>query len=129
MLAPYYQETDVTVFWDSLNNWVSVHWRNKPSKETVKKGCEAILELLASKRATLVFNDNSKITGAWGGSCWVAEDWFPQMIDSGLKKFAWIQSATSTLSVISAKRSATTIQDGVIRLFSDEYEAEKWLRG
>ncbi|ABQ28486.1 hypothetical protein [Geotalea uraniireducens] len=129
MLTQYYQETDVTVCWDSLNNWVSVYWRNSPSKEAVKKGCDAILKLLTSKKASLVFNDNSKITGAWGASSWVAEEWFPRMIAAGLRKFAWIESTTSALSIISAKRSATRNEGGVIRLFNDGSEAEKWLRG
>lgn len=128
MLTEYYQEIDVTVCWDCLNNWVSVLWRNTPSKETVKNGCDAILKLMISKNATLVFNDNSEITGAWGASSWVAEEWFPRMIVSGLRKFAWVESPVSYLSVISAKRSEKTNQNGVIRLFSDGHEAEKWLR-
>lgn len=128
MLTLYYQETDVTVCWDSHNNWVSVCWRNMPSKETVKEGCDAILKLMISRKASLVFNDNSNITGAWGASGWVAEEWFPRMIASGLRKFAWIESTVSTLSVISAKRSAIKNPNGVIRLFNDVYEAEKWLR-
>lgn len=134
MLTEYYHSNDVTVCWDFLNNWVSVYWRNMPSKETVKKACEAILKLLLrppqiSQKASLVFNDNSKITGAWGASSWVAEEWFPQMIAAGLRKFAWIESSASTLSVISAKRSAMKNQNGIIRLFNNGAEAEKWLRG
>lgn len=128
MLTQYYQEADVTVCWDSHNNWISVHWMNMPSKETVKKGCEAVFKLLTSRKASLVFNDNSKITGAWGASSWVAEEWFPQMIAAGLRKFAWVESPASTLSVISAKRSAMKNQNGVIRLFNDGSEAENWLR-
>lgn len=128
MLTQYYQENDVTVCWDSLNSWVSARWRNMPSKETVTKGCEAMLKLLTSRKASLVFNDNSEITGAWGASSWVAEEWFPKMMAAGLRKFAWIESPASTLSVISAKRSAMRNQNGVIRFFNDGSEAENWLR-
>lgn len=128
MLTQYYHEADVTVAWDPVNNWVHAHWRNMPSKETVKKGCEEILKLLKEKTASSVFNDNSEIIGAWGASGWVAEEWFPLMISAGLRKFAWIESRNSALSVISAKRSATKNQGGVIRLFNDGFEAERWLR-
>lgn len=128
MLTQYYHETDVTVAWDPINNWVSTHWRNMPSKETVQKGCEKILKLLKEKKASSVFNDNSEIIGAWGASGWVAEEWFPLMISAGLRKFAWIESRNSALSVISAKRSQTKNQAGVIRLFNDGSEAEKWLK-
>ena len=126
----YYQEVDVTVSWDSRNKWISVDWRNSPSAETVRKGCDEIFALLVRQKATAVLNDNSRVTGSWvGASNWVAEEWFPRMIARGLKKFAWIESPTSTLSVISAKRSVRRNQAGVIRLFQDGLEAEKWLRG
>lgn len=128
MLTQYYEDNDVTVSWDSINNWISVVWRNTPSKETVKKGCEEIRKLLLLKKASLVLNDNTQITGAWGASSWVAEEWFPLMISEGLKKFAWIESPASALSVISAKRSYVKNNEGVISLFKDKAEAEKWLK-
>jgi hypothetical protein len=126
----YYQEVDVTVSWDSRNKWISVDWRNSPSSETVRKGCDEIFTLLVRQKATAVLNDNSRVTGSWvGASSWVAEEWFPRMIARGLKKFAWIDSPASSLSVISAKKSVRRNQSGVIRLFQDGLEAEKWLRG
>ena len=122
------EESDVTVSWDPLNNWVCAEWRNIPSRETVVKGCTEILDLMISKRASAVFNDNRKITGTWvRASNWVADDWFPRMIACGLKKFAWIESPVSTLSVISAKKSARRNGTEIIRLFKDAPEAERWL--
>ena len=129
MLVRFYEEADVTVSWDSINNWIAVDWRNTPSRQTVIKGCEETLKLLMLKKAALVLNDNREITGTWvGASSWVAEEWFPRMIAAGLKKFAWIESPISTLSVISAKRSAMKNQLGVIRLFKEVSEAENWLK-
>ena len=126
----YYQEPDVTVSWDSQNKWISVDWRNMPSKETVEKGCREILALLIRQGATRVFNDNRRVTGTWvGASNWVAEEWFPKMIAGGLIKFAWIESPISTLSVISAKKSVSKNKPGVIKLFKNGLDAEKWLRG
>lgn len=129
MLTQYYQETDVTVYWDSSNNWIYIDWRNQPSKQTVLNGCKEIHKLLISKNASCVLNDNRQITGTWVlASRWVAEEWFPQIIAAGLKKFAWIESRVSTLSVVSAKRSADKNPTGIIRLFKDESEAGKWLK-
>ncbi|MBI1921948.1 MAG: hypothetical protein HYS23_12805 [Geobacter sp.] len=128
MLTQYYEDNDVTVSWDSINNWISVAWRNTPSKESVKKGCEEIRKLLLLKKTSLVLNDNTQINGAWGASSWVAEEWFPLMISEGLRKFAWIESPASALSVISAKRSYMKNNEGVISLFKDKAEAEMWLK-
>jgi hypothetical protein len=128
MLTRYYEEDDVTVFWDSINKWIYVDWKNMPSKQTVIEGCKRILKLLVSKNASVVLNDNRKITGTWVlASRWVAEEWFPQIIASGLNKFAWIESQNSSLSVISAKRSAKKYTN-IIKLFKDSSEAESWLR-
>lgn len=128
MLTQYYQETDVTVYWDSINNWIFVDWRNMPSKETVIRGCEEISKLLTSKKASFILNDNRQLTGTWVlASKWVAEEWFPRIIAAGLKKFAWVESPASTLSVISAKRSANLNKTGVIMLFKEISEAERWL--
>lgn len=130
MLRHYYEEADVSVSWDTVNNWIAVDWRNMPSQQTVIRGCEEILKLLVLRKASLVFNDNRQITGTWvRASQWVADEWFPRMIREGLAKFAWIESPASTLSVISAKRAAKQNREGIIRLFKDVSEAEGWLRG
>lgn len=129
MLKTYYEEENVMVCWDYNNSWISVDWRNVPSQQTVISGCEEMFELLILKQASLIQNDNSKITGTWvRASKWVAEDWFPRMITAGLEKFAWIESRSSTLSVISAKRAAQKNKSGVIKLFKEATEAELWLR-
>ena len=129
MLVRVYKEDDVTVSWDARNNWISVEWRNAPSRQTVVNGCEEVLKLLVVKRAALVLNDNRQISGTWvRASSWVAEDWFPRMIAAGLKKFAWIESPLCALSVVSAKRSAMKNEAGVIKLFKSEDEAQKWLK-
>lgn len=129
MLTSYYEEEDVVVCWDYRNNWITAEWRNAPSQQTVIRGCEEIFKLLILKQASLVFNDNRKITGTWvRASSWVAEEWFPRMIAAGLEKFAWIESTSSTLSIISAKRAAQKNKSGVIKLFREAAEAEMWLR-
>ena len=47
-----------------------------------------MLKLLKKESCTKVLNDNSNVTGAWNAaSVWVAENWFPRMIEAGLKKF------------------------------------------
>lgn len=125
----YYQEPDLTVSWDAQNRWVIATWRNRPLRETVRRGCGEIFDLMVRQQATAVLNDNRGITGTWAGASeWVADEWLPRMIASGLCKFAWIESPISSLSVVSAKRSAKK-NSAVVRLFKDPVAAEAWLRG
>lgn len=128
-LETFYQEEDVAVYWDDINNWVYVDWRNIPSDRSVQRGCEEMLTLLSQKKCPYVLNDNRNVIGPWNTSAhWVAEDWFPRMISSGMKKFAWIQSS-NVLSKFSARQSTAQHQEtDAIHLFEDEESAVTWLR-
>lgn len=126
----YYKETDCMVYWDTTNNWIYVDWRNRPSVETVKKGCEEMLMLLKEKSCSKVLNDNSNVTGSWSAAAeWVADVWFPKMISAGLKKFAWIQSPYSTLSKMNARQSLKSNDDDIIKMFDvGDKTAIDWLK-
>jgi hypothetical protein len=130
MGTKFYEENDCVVYWDDANRWIYVDWRNIPSVETVKRGCEEVLKLLSQKRGNKVLNDNRNVSGSWSAaSQWVAEDWFPRMMKAGLKKFAWIQSKASAMSQLSARDSKAKNQNtDVIHLFNDEPEAIDWLK-
>ena len=130
MRQVYYEEADCIVYWDTDEKWIYVDWKNKPSIGTVKNGCEEMLKLMKEKKCNKVLNDNTNVTGPWSGASeWVAKDWFPRMVSSGLKKFAWIQSRHSALSRISAQRSESESKNSdVIHFFNGEAEAAKWLK-
>ncbi|MEM7181769.1 MAG: hypothetical protein AAF518_12700, partial [Spirochaetota bacterium] len=129
MKEVFYEEEDCIVYWDSSNNWIYTDWRNIPKVETVKKGCAEILTLLQQKSCSKILNDNQNVTGAWSGAAkWVAEEWFPLAIQSGLQKFAWIQSPHSALSQMNASHSEREDENDVIKLFLDAKEAENWLK-
>lgn len=125
----FYEEDDVSVFWDETNGWIHVDWRNIPSDTSVKKGCEEMLTLLSQKKCARVLNDNRNVIGPWNTAAqWVAEEWFPRMLSAGLKKFAWIQSP-NVLSKFAARQSTARNQDtDMIRLFDDEGSAVSWLK-
>ncbi len=124
----FYDEEDVTVYWDAAHGRIHVDWRNIPSDRTVQTGCEEMLKLLTQRRCAHVLNDNRNVVGPWNSSAqWVAENWFPRMLDAGLVKFAWLQSANS-LSKFAARQSSAFHKDsGAIRLFESEEEALTWL--
>lgn len=124
----FYEEEDVTVYWDAGHGRVHVDWRNIPTDRTVHRGCEEMLVLLRQRGCHHVLNDNSNVVGPWNSSAqWVAEEWFPRMLAAGLTKFAWIQSPNS-LSKFAARQSTAHNQDtGVIRLFENAQAAGAWL--
>ncbi len=128
MLEELYRENDVSVFWDETNRWIYTDWRNMPRVQSVKDGCGAMLDLMKSKKASKVLNDNTHVTGPWSAAGdWVADVWFPKMISAGLTKFAWIQSP-SVLSQLAAEKSEKRTPGDIIWMCKDKAEAEAWLR-
>lgn len=110
----FYQEDDVTVYWDEINRWIYVDWRNTPSEITVKQGCVEKLKLLCPNNCSRVLNDNRNVIGPWNSSAqWVTEDWFSRMISSGLMKFACLQSP-NLLSKFAARQS--TAHNQIVRM-------------
>ena len=126
----FYEEDDVTVYWDDENAWIYVDWRNIPSEKSVHRGCEEMLKLLRRQGCRQVLNDNQNVSGPWNSAAqWVAEDWFPRMLAAGLTKFAWIQSPNS-LSKFAARQSTAEHQgSSAIHLFESEQQARDWLAG
>lgn len=130
MKSQFYGEKDCVVYWDDVNKWIYTDWKNQPTIATVKNGCEEMLKLLVQKKCNKILNDNTNVVGSWSAaSQWVAEDWFPRIINAGLKKFAWIQSKESTLSQMSAKKAEEKNKETeIIHLFKNEADAVSWLK-
>ena len=130
MLEVYISSPNVTVSWDSDNQWVYVDWRNIPPEEEIRQGSASLVECVRLKHATKILNDNQRITGKWptGMALEISKVWFPQLLEAGLQKFAWVQSADPG-SRVSAKVSSAAIQEQeVVRFFSNEADARAWLK-
>lgn len=87
-----------------------------------------MLDLLIKNNCSQVLNDNSKVMGNWSeASDWGAEYWFPAMTEAGLRKFAWIYSA-SAFSQMSANKSLEN-PPGALQtvFFHNRRDAEEWL--
>lgn len=51
MKEKFYNELDVTIWWDSSNHRIYADWKNAPSPECVQNGCQAIINLLRERGA------------------------------------------------------------------------------
>lgn len=87
-----------------------------------------MLKLLIQQECRFVLNDNRNVIGPWNSSAhWVAEDWFPRMINAGLVKFAWVQSKNLLSKFASRQTTALNKDSGAIRLFDNYEDATHWL--
>ena len=113
---------------DRDGGWLYTDWRGYQSVETVKEGCEMMLELVQKYSFTKVLNDNTNVLGIWSGASeWVAVDWFPRMYTAGMKYFAWVYSP-GIFSRMSTDRTLASAHDKVAEVFYNLEEARQWLR-
>lgn len=108
-------------------NWIGSYL----SVEQVQEGALSSLDVITQYKCTNILNDNRQLEGVWDeANEWIANEWTPQAIAVGLRKFAHILS-----NDLFAQLSAEFLEDNNqsvkdifhIRLFNNQEEAEKWL--
>ncbi|CAA9305710.1 MAG: hypothetical protein AVDCRST_MAG56-6489 [uncultured Cytophagales bacterium] len=112
---------------DVEQQYVYVNWKGFHSVESVKSGCEKLLQVLTEKHCKRVLNDNRMVSGPWlGAADWVATDWFPRVYATGVEKFAWIVSP-NIFSQMSTEVTQSKNKSEVTRTFDDHAKAASWL--
>lgn len=130
-MTPWLSSSGLDIFLPtpgSARDWIYVDWKGWHNADSVREGCEAMLEALRRAGLSKILNDNTNGVGDWAeASDWVAHDWLPRMEAAGLLVFAWVHSP-SHISRRAANRSvAETEAKQVIWLFDDRESAEAWL--
>lgn len=124
----YYHSNFVTINYIPEKHRLEADWIGYQNLESVKKGCMVMLELLTKNECNKVLNDNTQVVGNWSEAAdWGAEYWFPAMVEAGLRRFAWIYSA-SKFSQLAANKSLENAPDDLLtRFFDSRGDAERWL--
>lgn len=124
----YYLDNYISINYIPEYNWLYVDWIGYQTEESVMNGGMMMLSALREYRIEKVLNDNTNVVGIWTPAAkWAGEVWFPKMVESGLKYFAWIYSP-SRLSQISTDQTLTnTVNTENIRTFYNIEEATTWL--
>jgi hypothetical protein len=100
-------------------------WAELQTLESIKSEGAMILQALLEQKATAVLNDNFKVQRQWEDAVdWTTNEWFPAMIEAGLRHFAWVLSK-DIFARISAKRAGQPHE--VVRFFRSYHEAYHWL--
>ena len=119
----------LTIEFDEANNWVYNNWVGVLPTETVIQGCQATIDYLREHNAPHMLNDNSRVVGSWNAANeWIAQNWVPQALALGLKRFAHIVSP-GIFGQASAAEMVTRVGTQLeMRLFQDVELAKAWLR-
>ncbi|MEO1051551.1 MAG: hypothetical protein AAFX87_13050 [Bacteroidota bacterium] len=120
------KQSNLEVEYDQENKLMYLNWVGFQNKEMIMESGGKILELFSSKSdCSRVLNDNRLVEGPWQDAAeWTQTVWFPQMMEAGLKYFAWIFSP-NIFAELSAKQ-AMPEADG-IKAFEGISPAKEWL--
>ena len=121
-------EPHIAISYDHQNEWLYVNWQGDQGLVSVQQGGHDILRLLTQQRCQKVLNDNRNVTSMWSEAAeWAGRDWFPTMMEAGLRYFAWVYSP----NIYSRLSTDLTLQfthgNAVIATFDDIDAARAWL--
>lgn len=119
----------LTIELDEANQWIYANWLGVLPTEKVIEGCQATIEFLREFPCPHMLNDNRNVVGSWGSANdWIAQNWVPQALKLGLRRFAHIVSP-GIFGQASAAEMITRVGSQLeMRLFQDIQAAQDWLR-
>lgn len=117
---------NLEISYEASSRILYCQWIGFQNRDSIITSGAIILEIVKKRGISKVLNDNSLVNGSWWeAAIWTADVWFPQMIESGLKHFAWILSQ-NIFTELSARRAMEPFKETVKPFYSFE-EAHKWL--
>lgn len=121
-----HQASNISISRDPATNILVCTWVGFQDEKSLKQAGAKIRELFIAYTCTKILNDNTQVVGTWNHSTqWVTNEWFPSMMEIGLKKFAWVL-ATDVFAQVSAYRVTPGIN--IVKTFISKEEALKWLK-
>lgn len=119
------KEKFIEISYEPSGKYLYANWLGFQSEESVKNGCNLMLEQLIKKNCSKVLNDNTKVTGPWQSATeWVATVWFPKMENAGLKHFSWVFSS-NIFAELSAKKAMPA--SDIVKSFNSLTAGKQWV--
>ena len=119
----------LTISYEAQHPWVYATWSGHQTLESVQRGANTYLEVLAKYHCPYLFNDNRLVAGPWSQATeWLAHDWTPRAVALGLTHFAHVISPES-LARLSAENLLHRIHGSLqMQIFEEAEKAAGWLQ-
>ena len=129
ILTNSFDKVFLTIEFDAANQWIYNNWIGVLPTEKVIQGCQATLDFLRDKPCPHMLNDNREVIGSWNSANdWIAQNWMPQALSMGLKRFAHVVSPGIFGQASAAEMITRVGSQFEMRLFEDMEMAKAWLR-
>lgn len=126
-----YNSENIDIAYESSTRILLCNWKGPQTNQLIIESGNVILKLFKKNQkdgCTSVLNDNTLKTGPWQDSIpYVVNEWFPLMIEAGLKHFAWVFSR-DFFTELTARQILLQIRTvHVVKPFLSRDEAYSWL--
>jgi hypothetical protein len=121
-----YMADNLHISYDPDTGIMFCKWVGHQSTEVIQHCGAVMIRLLKERKIEKILNDNTEVNGPWMDAAeWTAQEWFPLMIQAGLKHFAWVlsQDIFAELSAIEAMP-----ESNAVCTFYSIAEAHRWLK-
>lgn len=118
----------VSVYYDSHNEWLYVEWEGKITLPVAQQACLQLAHCALERPYTRVLNNNTYVTGVeLSVGPWLALHFMPHLALAGVRQMAWVCSPT-----LAGLNLVQTILQWLPRLeatiFTDTEDAVRWLQ-
>jgi hypothetical protein len=128
-LTNSFDKVYLTIELDEANRWIYNNWLGVLPTEKVIQGCRATIDFLRENHCSQMLNDNREVVGSWSSANdWIAQNWVPQVLRLGLKRFAHVVSPGIFGQASAAEMVTRVGTQFEMRLFQDIELAKKWLQ-
>lgn len=85
----------VSIYYDSLNEWLFLDWEGELTLPAVQTACLEIAHCFLPRPYARVLNSNAQVTGmSWSVAAWLASDFLPHLTLAGVTQVAWVCSSS-----------------------------------
>jgi hypothetical protein len=117
----------IEIWYDQENHWIYSKWQDYQTMESIQSGGAALVQHLKGKACSKILNDNILVKGTWTFAAdWTTNVWFPQIVQAGLKQFAWVYSP-DIFSRFSSEKAIKNNPGQIVRYFHSLEDGKEWL--
>jgi hypothetical protein len=122
------ETTCLSIYYDSLNEWLFLDWEGELKLSDVQNACLEIARCFLHRPYARVLNSNAQVTGvSWSVAAWLVSDFLPHLSLAGITQVAWVCS-TSLRGRYVVQTVLNWLPGPAITSFDDLDAAITWLQ-
>ncbi|WBA42413.1 STAS/SEC14 domain-containing protein [Hymenobacter canadensis] len=117
------------IYHSPKHHYLLAEWRGQHDSESVRLGCQRLLQEVYNTGSTHLLNDSSEAFGEWKEiAIWIGSVFVPQLQHAGMEAIAWVNAMDWPARSCVASSLQYTSQPFVASFDFDQMEeAQHWL--